>query len=184
MLCIQQRSCAWLACTTHSTQALLRHRDSCDYRSRTKLRNSGRLRSAPQGAWHEPRRGQSSMPRCKPLGSLAPSRCTRCAAVQAPSIPTPTHLGVACIAVFGLLSTLTLTSQLTLISFGQFRLAEQRPGTPLYQKLARDFEARCRADEEETRRKYEEAAAAKRAFTIVSHAALQCLTTSSEEPLL
>lgn len=50
----------------------------------------------------------------------------------------------------------------------QFRLAEQRPGTPLYQKLARDFEARCRADEEETRRKYEEAAAAKRAFTIVS----------------
>jgi hypothetical protein len=69
---------------------------------------------------------------------------------------------------FGLLSSWSSAAILRWHDSVQFRLAEQRPGTPLYQKLARDFEARCRADEEETQRKYEEAAAAKRAFTIVS----------------
>lgn len=64
----------------------------------------------------------------------------------------------------------------------QFRLAEQRPGTPLYEKLSREFEARCRAAEKDSRRKYEEASAAKRAFVIpkvMQHQFLWCAESSS-----
>lgn len=61
---------------------------------------------------------------------------------------------------------ITIRNKLALLP--QFRLAQQRPGTPLYEKLSREFEARCRAEEEESQRRYEEAAAAKRAYVIVS----------------
>jgi hypothetical protein len=90
----------------------------------------------------------------------------RCNAVRAPSAESMLEWHVS--VCLGLLSSLSSAAILRWHVSVQFRLAEQRPGTPLYQKLARDFEARCRADEEETRRKYEEAAAAKRVFTIVS----------------
>ena len=37
--------------------------------------------------------------------------------------------------------------------FQQFRVAEQRPGTPLYERLQRQFRERCAAEEAEKQRR-------------------------------
>ncbi len=52
---------------------------------------------------------------------------------------------------------------LTVICPTQFHAADARPGTPLYEKLEREFEVRCRAEDAEKWQKAEAALAAKRA---------------------
>ena len=45
----------------------------------------------------------------------------------------------------------------------QFRQADQRPGTPLFAKLKREFAARCAAEEQEKQQRLAAAVASKRA---------------------